>query len=96
MIVATKYLPHPCLVKLVKFFHPQVFLNIEVLFFFAPVVDKPRNVLKNHHMRRINFLCLFQLFFQPSLVRFVFVGYVSRVGIKLRVQYEEGDTVLVK
>ena len=96
MIVATKYLPHPSLVQLVEFGHPQVLLQIEVLFIFAPVVDEPRNVLEDHHMRHTDFLCLFQLTFQPGLVRFVFTDYVGRVGIKLRVQYEEGDTVLVK
>ena len=94
--MATKYLSHPRPVQLLKFLHPQVFLDIEVLLFFAPVVDEPRNVLKDHHMRRANFLRLSQLSLQPGLVRFVFLGYVSRVGVKLRVQYKEGDTVLVK
>ena len=96
VIVATKYLSHPGLVQLVEFGHPQVFLQIEVLLIFVPVLDEPRNVLEDHHMWRTNFLRLIQLAFQPGLVRFVFTDYVCRVRIKLRVQYEEGDTVLVK
>ena len=96
VIVATKYLLHPGFMKLVEFGHSQVFLQIEVLLIFSPVAYEPRNVLEDHHMRRTNFLGLSQLTFEPGLVRFVFTDYVSRVGIKLRVQYEEGDTVLVK
>ena len=96
MIVATKYLLHPGFMELVKFGHSQVFLDIEVLLIFVPVFDEPRDVLEDHHMRRADFHRLIQLLFQPGLVRFVFIDYVSRVRIKLRVQYNEGDTVLVK
>ena len=56
MIVATKYLFDSSLIKLIKFGHSQVFLDIEVLLIFVPVFDEPRDVLEDHHMRRADFL----------------------------------------
>jgi len=50
VIVATKYLFDSSLIELIKFGHSQVFLNIEVLLIFIPVLDEPRDVLKDHHM----------------------------------------------
>lgn len=96
VIVATEYLSDTSCVQLIQLGHPQVFLHIEVLLVLLPVFDEPRDVLEYHHMRGSHTLCLIQLLFQPGFVCFVFSDCVSRIRIKLRVQDEEGDTVLVK